>query len=82
MKKNQRIIDVLLAIVFVFGFVMTVSDGFKEFFGCTQAAQYLANFIYIVIVLPACISCSSFPQWVNPELFCEGTDSAAEERKV
>lgn len=79
MDKNQRIINILCAIAFVVGFVFTVADGWKEFLGLSQGIQYLANFFFICLVLPVCIGCSSFPQWVCPDLFTEETDKSEEE---
>lgn len=65
MEKYQRIINIACAVVFIVGFVLTVADGYKTFFGLGQGFQYLMNFVYICIVLPACIGCSSLPEWAT-----------------
>lgn len=79
MKKDQKLIDIVCAIAFVTGFVLTVTDGCMNFFGLSQGAQYLSNFIYMCLVLPACIGCSSFPQWMRPDLFSKEAEKTEDE---
>ncbi len=79
MKKDQKYIDIICVIAFVAGFILTVADGCKEFFGASQAVQYISNFVFICIILPAVIGCSSLPQRVHPELFAEETEKVEEQ---
>lgn len=79
MKKDQKLIDIVCAIAFVAGFVFTVADGCKNFFDLSQGTQYLSNFIYMCLVLPACIGCSSFPEWVCPDLFPKEAEKTEDE---
>ena len=79
MKKDQKYIDIVCVIAFVAGFILTVADGCKNFFGAPQSVQYLSNFIYICLVMPACIGCSSFPHWMCPDLFPREVEETEDE---
>lgn len=65
-KKKQRLINAICCVVLVAGMIATSIDGVK-LCGGSQAGQYLFNFIYIWLVMPACIGLSDLPERAHPE---------------
>ena len=67
-KAQQRAVNIICALVLVAGMVMTSIDGVKRF-GGSQAGQYLFNFVFICLVMPACIGLSDIAERAHPEYF-------------
>jgi hypothetical protein len=67
MKK--RIIDIVCALVFIAGLVITATDGIVAVFGCARGWQYLFNLLFIFGAVPACIAACDLPRRLRPELY-------------
>lgn len=65
-RNKQRLINAICLAVLLAGMVVTSIDGVK-LCGGSQAGQYLFNFVYIWLVMPACIGLSDLPERAHPE---------------
>ena len=65
-SMKQLIINILVALVLIAGGVVVIIDKAQAWFGISQ---YLFNFLYFVIALPAGISAVGAVRTLHPECY-------------
>ena len=68
-KAQQRAVNIICAAALIAGIWLTSVDGIMRYFKGAQGAQYLFNFVFICLVMPACIGLSDIAERAHPEYF-------------